>query len=229
MASRLTSRLSIKFVSHVADTVEQVQATNNAPIQMNVIQNNFVNRNCLRGRDYDLQVDEKSYRQDEELTTAKINEITVRYSENDLREATDSIVGKVERIPLMVDNIDLEEIFIDYCDRCETSLSMPKSESLKKVGCLSSLLICPSMTKKQKDSLQDWKDAWHDKKEIDEDLLDVVHNILGLYIEAFEAPYNVLKSRDLEEKQFSAQFISPILKKYTQVLTSKRADGLAHL
>ncbi|CAB5181696.1 unnamed protein product [Rhizophagus irregularis] len=159
-------------------SVEQVQATNNAPIQMNVIQNNFVNRNCLRGRDYDLQVDEKSYRQDEELTTAKINEITVRYSENDLREATDSIVGKVERIPLMVDNIDLEEIFIDYCDRCETSLN--------------------------------------DKKEIDEDLLDVVHNILGLYIEAFEAPYNVLKSRDLEEKQFSAQFISPILKKYTQ-------------
>lgn len=58
--------------------MEQVQATNNAPIQMNVIQNNFVNRNCLRGRDYDLQVDEKSYRQDEELTTAKINEITVR-------------------------------------------------------------------------------------------------------------------------------------------------------
>lgn len=123
--------------------MEQVQATNNAPIQMNVIQNNFVNRNCLRGRDYDLQVDEKSYRQDEELTTAKINEITVRCnwrclqvyyitgtiiwinsdSENDLREATDSIVGKVERIPLMVDNIDLEEIFIDYCDRCETSLS----------------------------------------------------------------------------------------------------------
>jgi hypothetical protein len=36
-----------------------------------------------------------------------------------LREAAESMVGKVERTPLMVDNIDLEEIFIDYCDRCE--------------------------------------------------------------------------------------------------------------
>ncbi|GBC23166.2 hypothetical protein GLOIN_2v1763995 [Rhizophagus irregularis DAOM 181602=DAOM 197198] len=215
MASRLTSRLSIKFVSHVADTVEQVQATNNAPIQMNVIQNNFVNRNCLRGRDYDLQVDEKSYRQDEELTTAKINEITVRYSENDLREATDSIVGKVERIPLMVDNIDLEEIFIDYCDRCETSLiyggkilynNFSSRRIVYKIGKTLGVDFTNEINENDID----------DKKEIDEDLLDVVHNILGLYIEAFEAPYNVLKSRDLEEKQFSAQFISPILKKYTQ-------------
>jgi hypothetical protein len=44
----------------------------------------------------------------------------------------------------------------------------------------------------------------------------LIYVIYIFSIEAFEAPYNVLKSRDLEEKQFSAQFISPILKKYTQ-------------
>ncbi|CAB4391074.1 unnamed protein product [Rhizophagus irregularis] len=47
--------------------------------------------------------------------------------ENDLREVTDSIVGKVERIPLMVDNIDLEEIFINYCDRCENIFDLCNS------------------------------------------------------------------------------------------------------
>lgn len=58
-----------------------------------------------------------------------------------------------------------EESWSKYTQRVERFYTiifqgMPKSESLKKVGCLSSLLICPSMTKKQKDSLQDWKDAW---------------------------------------------------------------------
>jgi len=30
-------------------------------------------------------------------------------------------------------------------------------------------------------------------------------------IEVFKAPYNVLRIRDLEENQYNAQFISPIL------------------
>jgi len=68
-----------------------------------------------------------------------------------------------------------------------------KFKSLKKCfGCLSSLLIYPSMTKKPKDSLKEWKDAWcglykneisendiDDKNKINEDLLDAIHNILG--------------------------------------------------
>ncbi|RIA84133.1 hypothetical protein C1645_880104 [Glomus cerebriforme] len=33
-----------------------------------------------------------------------------------------------------------------------------------------------------------------------------------LAIEAFEAPYNILKSGDLRENQYNAQFVSPILK-----------------
>ncbi len=40
-------------------------------------------------------------------------------SGNVLREASESMVGKVERILLTVNNIDLEEIFIDYRDQCE--------------------------------------------------------------------------------------------------------------
>jgi hypothetical protein len=43
-------------------------------------------------------------------------------SENGLaREASESMVGRIERsqrTPLIVDDIDLEEIFKDYCDEC---------------------------------------------------------------------------------------------------------------
>ncbi|CAG8580672.1 6600_t:CDS:2 [Paraglomus occultum] len=42
-----------------------------------------------------------------------------RYSGNNLREASESMVGKVERIPLMVNDIYLERIFTDYRDKCE--------------------------------------------------------------------------------------------------------------
>uniref|UniRef100_U9SKW3 Uncharacterized protein n=1 Tax=Rhizophagus irregularis (strain DAOM 181602 / DAOM 197198 / MUCL 43194) TaxID=747089 RepID=U9SKW3_RHIID len=45
-----------------------------------------------------------------------------RDSENGLaREASESMVGRIEksqRAPLIVDDIDLEEIFKDYCDEC---------------------------------------------------------------------------------------------------------------
>ncbi|CAI2196654.1 18922_t:CDS:2, partial [Funneliformis geosporum] len=41
-----------------------------------------------------------------------------RDSENGLREASESMVGRIERTPLIVDDIDLEEIFKDYCDEC---------------------------------------------------------------------------------------------------------------
>ena len=39
-------------------------------------------------------------------------------SENGLREASESMVGRIERTPLIVDGIDLEEIFKEYCDEC---------------------------------------------------------------------------------------------------------------
>uniref|UniRef100_U9V6Z1 Uncharacterized protein n=1 Tax=Rhizophagus irregularis (strain DAOM 181602 / DAOM 197198 / MUCL 43194) TaxID=747089 RepID=U9V6Z1_RHIID len=177
MASRLTSRLSIKFVSHVADTVEQVQATNNAPIQMNVIQNNFVNRNCLRGRDYDLQVDEKSYRQDEELTTAKINEITFTLHERNCgRILNRRIVYKIGKTLGVDFTNEINENDID------------------------------------------------DKKEIDEDLLDVVHNILGLYIEAFEAPYNW----DVRSQGTSKFLVLLVIKLSIVVLVYNTSKGILY-
>ncbi|CAG8584991.1 4511_t:CDS:2, partial [Acaulospora morrowiae] len=64
-------------------------------------------------------------------------------------------------------------------------------------------------------SLEEWTKAWrglHEK--IDEnkkDPVDAIYNILGPYIKAFEAPFNILKSGDLHENQYNAQFISPIL------------------
>ncbi|CAI2195006.1 17355_t:CDS:2, partial [Funneliformis geosporum] len=252
-----STQLMVKKVDQI-EAEQQVQATNNASIQMNVIQKDFINKSYLRGCDHDLQVDGEtskevrpSYRQDEESTTAKMNEEN-HHSENDLREATDSMVGKVERTPLMVDNIDLEEIFIDYCDRCENIFDLcnsdimdmrPSSHFTREIAEESwSKFVLDTYPEhnipkgwkdfiqeffKPKDSLQDWKDAWRglykneiNENEIDEDLLEAVHNILGPYIEAFEAPYNVLKSGDLEENQFNAQFISPILKNALKVVCS---------
>ncbi|PKC67519.1 hypothetical protein RhiirA1_458328 [Rhizophagus irregularis] len=49
---------------------------------------------------------------------------------------------------------------------------------------------------KSKDSLKEWKTAWRglyksEFNETDQELVDVIHNILGPYIEAFEAPTKI--------------------------------------
>ncbi|CAI2200338.1 9527_t:CDS:2, partial [Funneliformis geosporum] len=66
-----------------------------------------------------------------------------------------------------------------------------------------------------RDSVEEWKKAWRELHEkIDgnkKDLVDAIRNILGPYIKAFEAPFNILRSGDLRENQYNAQFISPIL------------------
>ncbi|RHZ61741.1 hypothetical protein Glove_346g123 [Diversispora epigaea] len=45
-------------------------------------------------------------------------------SENGFREASESMVGRVERTPLIVDEIDLEGIFKDYCDECGNNFDL---------------------------------------------------------------------------------------------------------
>lgn len=69
----------------------------------------------------------------EESTTAakkneELREEVAIASGNDLRKASESMVGEVERIPLMVNNIDLEIIFIDYRDQCEDIFDLCNSD-----------------------------------------------------------------------------------------------------
>ena len=40
---------------------------------------------------------------------------------NNSREATESMVGRVERMALIVDGVNLEEIFEQYCSECENN------------------------------------------------------------------------------------------------------------
>ncbi|CAG8651539.1 4786_t:CDS:2 [Gigaspora margarita] len=79
--------------------------------------------------------------------------------------------------------------------------------------------VAESMIGKPKDSLLEWIKCWRglyvisDENKDDEDLYvkDTIYNILAPYIKAFKAPYNILKSGDLEENQFNVQFVNPIL------------------
>ncbi|CAG8634555.1 7949_t:CDS:2, partial [Ambispora gerdemannii] len=74
-------------------------------------------------------------------------------------------------------------------------------------------------TFKPKSSLVEWMKSWRnlhvisDENESDEDLVikDTIYNILSPYIRAFKAPYNILKSGDLEENQYNSQFVNLIL------------------
>ncbi|GBC02393.1 hypothetical protein RclHR1_00460031 [Rhizophagus clarus] len=49
-------------------------------------------------------------------------------SENNLGEATESMAGKVERIALIVDDIDLEELFEEYCNECKNNFDLCHSD-----------------------------------------------------------------------------------------------------
>ncbi|CAG8595504.1 5763_t:CDS:2, partial [Paraglomus occultum] len=151
-----------------------------------------------------------------------------------LRKAVESMVGNMESDAVTVDDFDLEEVFEKYCDECENVFDdimdlRPTSQLTK---------IIPEVTwekfildtypdykipengknqYKPKDTFAEWEKTWRglfDEKESNEDLVikDVLHNILSPYIEAFKAPFNILKSSDLEEKQYSAQFVIPVLK-----------------
>ncbi|CAG8666804.1 10356_t:CDS:10, partial [Funneliformis caledonium] len=131
------------------------------------------------------------------------------------REASESMVGRIERsqrTPLIMDDIDLEEIFKDY-------YTYPKhkiSEEWEK--------FIQEFFKQPRDSVEEWKKAWRELHEkIDgnkKDLVDVIRNILGPYIKAFEAPFNILRSGDLRENQYNAQFIGLILENTMNTICS---------
>ncbi|GBC34695.2 hypothetical protein GLOIN_2v1716154 [Rhizophagus irregularis DAOM 181602=DAOM 197198] len=167
-----------------------------------------------------------------------------RDSENGLaREASESMVGRIEksqRAPLIVDDIDLEEIFKDYCDECGNNFDLCRSDimDMRPTSSFTDRIAEEYWDKfvldtypkhkiseewekfiqeffKPRDSVEEWKKAWRELHEkIDgnkKDLVDAIRNILGPYIKAFEAPFNILRSGDLRENQYNAQFIGPIL------------------
>ncbi|CAG8600507.1 4181_t:CDS:2 [Paraglomus brasilianum] len=131
--------------------------------------------------------------------------------ENNLRKVTGSMVEKVKRSPLTVDDIDLEETFIDYCNKCKNIFDLCHSDimDMRPTSRFTDEIAEESWNKfvleewknfiqeffEPKDSQEKWTKAWrglHNGKEIDENkktLVDAIHNILRPYIKAFEAPY----------------------------------------
>nr|CAG8631224.1 15787_t:CDS:2 [Entrophospora candida] len=170
------------------------------------------------------------------------NDIITNGMDNCLQKAVESMVGKVESDRLKVDDVDLEEAFEKYRDECENEFDLCNSDimDLRPTSRLAKIIPEATWEKfildtypnhkisekwensirdffKPKDTLTEWEKAWrgifNTRKNI-EDLVikDILHNILSPYIEAFKAPFNILKSGDLEEKQYNSQFINPILK-----------------
>ncbi|CAG8731119.1 7047_t:CDS:2, partial [Funneliformis mosseae] len=173
-------------------------------------------------------------------------DIITNVTDDYLQEAVESMVGKVGSGILKVDNVNLEEIFEKYRDECESRFDdimdlRPTSQLTK---------IIPEVTWekfildtypnhkisekweeliqgffKPKNTLTEWEKAWRrlfDEKESSEDLVikDTLYNILSPYIEAFKAPFNILKSGDLEENQYNSQFVNPILKNTLNAICS---------
>jgi hypothetical protein len=73
------------------------------------------NRNAIAGGT--LQMNSLCYKFTIRLTYFRINSD----SGNNLKEATESMVGKVERTALIVDDVDLEVIFEEYRSECENN------------------------------------------------------------------------------------------------------------
>ncbi|CAG8707842.1 3807_t:CDS:10 [Funneliformis mosseae] len=78
---------------------------------------------------------------------------------------------------------------------------------------------------KPKETFAGWMEVWRGlytyESNRDPTILlikDAIHNILTPYIEAFKAPYNLLKSGSLGENQYNSQFVSPILSNTLKVI-----------
>ncbi|CAG8662769.1 4202_t:CDS:2, partial [Paraglomus brasilianum] len=155
-------------------------------------------------------------------------------SDDNSQNVTESMVRKVERTPLVIDNVNLENIFENYHNESILwTLDQPQNSQEKISDEIWMKFVSNSFPKctlpkdweelindtfKLKNSLVEWINAFHElhmitfEKKINGNLIrDVIYNILCPYIKAFEAPFNILKSGNLEENQYNAQFINPIL------------------
>ncbi|CAG8465483.1 23235_t:CDS:2 [Racocetra persica] len=165
------------------------------------------------------------------------NDTITNGTDNYLQKAVESMIGKVESDVLKVDDVDLEVIFEKYRGECDNEfddiMDMRPTSLLTK--------IIPEVTWekfirdtypdyglpekweesilsffKPKGTLDEWEKAWRglfDEKESSRDLwCNVVIVFILFSIETFKAPFNILKSGDLEENQYNSQFVNPILK-----------------
>ncbi|GBB98286.1 hypothetical protein RclHR1_03190018 [Rhizophagus clarus] len=161
-------------------------------------------------------------------------------SDVDFQKVAESIIGKVERTALIVDNVNLEDTFGDYCNECGNTFDLchsdimdlrPTSRFSEKIpeetwaefvsdtypeyeisGEWEKLI---QNTFQPRDSLEEWVRVWRglyeNRSNGDLVIKDVIYNILAPYIKVFEEPYNILNSGDLRENQYNAQFVSPII------------------
>ncbi|CAG8572142.1 1253_t:CDS:10 [Acaulospora morrowiae] len=138
-------------------------------------------------------------------------------TDSNLQKAVASMAGNVESDALAMDDFDLEKVFEKYTDECENEFELFQKQHGRNLSW--TLILIRKYKKngknqlKPKNTLADWEKAWHglfDERESNEDLVikEILHNILSPYIEAFKAPFNILKSGDLEERQYSTQFSS---------------------
>ncbi|CAG8523158.1 4013_t:CDS:2 [Paraglomus occultum] len=136
-------------------------------------------------------------------------------SGNDLREASESMVGSLCHSDIMdmrstsrFTNEISEESWNKFVLSTYPEYNLPKDWE-----------IFIQEFFKPKVSLEEWISDWrelHNQKingnKIHKGLADAIYHILAPYIEAFEAPYNILTSGDLRENQYNAQFVNSILK-----------------
>ncbi|CAJ0913400.1 2302_t:CDS:2, partial [Entrophospora sp. SA101] len=234
--------------NHVKSTMKVHQEITKGIVTFSQKQNDYSKSSKYHTPEQNITSEnEEKQDKDEESTTIERNEeenSIASDSENYLKEVVESMVGKLERTPLTVDDIDMEKIFIDYRNQCNNIFNLCHSDimDMRPTSRFTNDIAEESWNKfvlntypkhnlpkdwesfiqeffKSKDSLKEWTKVWRElyseetnKKNKDlKDLIDAIYNILGTYIKAFEAPHNILKSGDLRENQYNAQFISPIL------------------
>ncbi|RIA92141.1 hypothetical protein C1645_736605 [Glomus cerebriforme] len=182
---------------------------------------------------YDINQDDSQPQDEENHKNAIVGD-----SGNNFREATESMVGRVERMALIVDGVNLEEIFEEYCSECENNFDLchsdimdlrPISQFMEKLpeaiwkkfvtNTYPEYEISGEWEKfikdffKPKETLEKWIEAWRGLYAIPE-ISDKDKSNGKL-----EVPVESSKHRRNSN-------INPI---FDKVLEAKRADGLARL
>ncbi|CAG8573744.1 16168_t:CDS:10 [Acaulospora colombiana] len=214
-------------------------------LEIEIEQLNYAN--CKRCRVRNVTTNESMGTRDHARNQEEVNsgeEELANDSRNYLREPPESMAKKVERIPLTVNDIDFEKIFIDYRDKLEDIFDdimdmRPTSRFANEISEESWVEFVTSTYPehdlpedwegfileffKPKDSLGEWIKGWRELlspkingNKIPKDLADAIHNILTPYL---EVPVQSSKYR------LNAN-INPIT---DEVLEAECTDGLARL
>ncbi|CAG8708075.1 10146_t:CDS:2, partial [Funneliformis caledonium] len=154
-------------------------------------------------------------------------DIITNITDDYLQEAVEFMVRKVGSGILKVDNVNLEEIFEKYHDECKSGFDLCHNDimDLRPTSQLTKIIPEATWEKFILDSYPNHKilEKWEELiQKNSEDLVikDTLYNILSPYVEAFKAPFNIIKSGDLKEKQYSSQFMNSILKNTLNTICS---------